>query len=291
MSSINALGFFTIFDWPLRRTRERVAEYPATGMARSAFHWASIIRLLIVAIVGILLWSDASRAGDDGIIEIYEYWGTYALNAPPPDMKPIILQTPEAFRYGRSKGATRNWGLNFLTFYPSFSSPAAPENAAFIRDCVGDCNGRILVAISNRSHAIHNPGITRGVDYPNMGDYMTEGRLKNLTPTGGTITKLGPQQGFDSGYEVRIPPNDGVGGQVKRYLFHLSEDRVHYDLLAECEENKFARTCTLHFSLKCNPAIYVQVVAIDAKHLDELMDVTSKTEQFVTSMVRVPACQ
>lgn len=45
-------------------------------------------------------------------------------------------------------------------------------------------------------------------------------------------------------------------------------------------------TIVLNFS---PAAIYVQVVAIDETHLDQLMNVVSKTEQFVNSMVRVPA--
>jgi hypothetical protein len=118
-----------------------------------------------------------------------------------------------------------------------------------------------------------------------MGDYIA--RVKPLVPIGSTKTDLGPQHGFDHGYEV-IPGSSGNG--IDQYLFHLSDDRTHYDLAATCSINQFAKTCSLHFSLKCNPAIYVQVVAIDMKHLDEFMDAVRKTDQFVTSMVRYPAC-
>jgi hypothetical protein len=264
------------------------------------FHWLvralemkahPTFRQLIVAALAILLWNDGSKASEDGVVELYEHWNTYTLDAPPDDMKPIIFQVPEAFRYGSSKGSTRNWGLNLLTFYPNFRSSAAPENIGFGSGCIGDCNGRMLVAINNSEHAVHHPNVTHGIDYPNMGDFIAAARLKNLAPKGLAITELGPQHGFDRGYEVQIPQYGAIVEKKNRYLFHLSEDHVHYDILAECQENKFAQTCSLHFSLKCNPAIYVQVVALSEKHLDELLDVVSKTDQFVTSMVRPPACQ
>jgi hypothetical protein len=226
----------------------------------------------------------AAREDEIGFIEIYESWGNFTLGAPPPEIKPIVLQVPEAFRYGSSRGATRNWGLNLLTYYPTFTSPQAPENASFGLNCRGDCNGRILVAINNRTHSINDPRFNS----PNMGDYIA--RVEPLIPIGSTKTDVEPQHRFDNGYEVRRPASNGVGDQIDRYLFHLSEDRVHYDVAARCSINQFAQTCILHFSLKCNPAIYVQVVAIDMKHIDEFIDVVRKTDQFVTSMVRNPAC-
>jgi hypothetical protein len=246
----------------------------------------SVLRL--TSTLTVFLWCATAFGQDEpaGSIAIYEHWGQSSLAAPPPDMPPIVLQVPEAFRYGSSKSKTRNWGLNLLTYYPRFTSPEAPENAAYGLKCAGDCNGRILVAINNRTHSIDDPRFHS----PNMGDYIARVDLQRLVPIGSTKTDLAPQHGFDSGYEVLIPASNGVGDRVEQHLFHLSEDRVHYGLAADCEINQFARTCTLHFSLRCNPAIYVQVVAIDMKHLDEFMDVVRKTDQFVTSMVRDPAC-
>jgi hypothetical protein len=226
--------------------------------------------------------SSVAREDQAGLIEIYESWGNFTLAAPPAEMKPIVLQVPEAFRYGSSKGATRSWGLNLLTYYPSFTSPQAPENAAFGLSCRGDCNGRILVSINDRTHSINAP---QRFNSPNMGDYIA--RIQPLRPVGGTKTDLGPQHGFDHSYEVTP---GSTGGGIDQHLFHLSADRIHYDLAARCSINPRAKSCTLHFSLKCNPAIYVQVVAIDMKHIDEFMDTMRKTDQFVTSMVRNPPC-
>lgn len=223
-----------------------------------------------------------ARGDEAGFIEVYEHWGDFTLAAPPPGMKPIVLQVPEALRYGSSKGATRNWGLNLLTYYPSFTSPQAPENAAFGLSCKGDCNGQILVAINNRTHSINDP---RRFNSPNMGDYIA--RVDPLVPVGSIKTDLGPQHGFDRGYEVKP---GGTGNGIDQYLFHLSEDRIHYDVAAQCSINQFAKKCTLHFSLKCSPEIYVQVAAIDMKYIDEFMDAVKKTDQFVTSMLRDPTC-
>ena len=243
---------------------------------------ASMLASCLAAVV-----SAVAREGEADLIEIYEHWGNFTLAAPPPEMKPIVLQVPEAFRYGSSKGATRNWGLNLLTYYPTFTSPQAPENASFGLNCKGDCNGRILVAIENRAHSIGSP---RSHNSPNMGDYIARIELESLVPIGGTKRDLGPQHGFDNGYEVRIPASNGMGDRTDRHLFRLSEDRIHYNLAAKCSINQFAEGCILYFSLKCNPAIYVKVVAIDMKHIGEFADVVRKTDQFVTSMVRSPAC-
>ena len=247
-------------------------------------------KILVALVTTLILLIDISVAVADetGLIEIYEHWNTYTLDAPPSEEKPIVLQVPEPFRYGSSKGATRNWGLNLLTFYPSFTSPQAPENAAFGVGCRGDCNGRILIAINYAKHAINNPN---GLNSPNMGDAEAKMRLeKSLVPEGSSVRDLGSQYGFTRGYEVRIPKSNIVGEEIEQYLFRLSADEVNYDLSSDCSINKFARTCTLHFSLKCNPAIYVQVVAIDMKYIGEFMDVVRRTDQFVTSMVRIPAC-
>jgi len=231
--------------------------------------------------------SDARSA--EGLIEIYENWGAYTLNAPPPEMQPIVLQVPDAFRYSSIKLATRNFGVNILTYYPNFTSPKAPENSAYsLERCTGDCNGRVLIAINNSAHAIHHPELGDGFDAQNMGDYLMHVSHRYPVPNGSAVTEFGPQYGFDGGIEVRMPPGNG---NTNRYMARLSGDRIHYDLFADCTINKFARTCTLHFSLKCNPSVYIQVVAIDMVHINEFMNVVDKADRFVTSMMRYPVCK
>lgn len=259
--------------------------------------WADYSKVITLAAfvaltVAAILWISAAQRHDAaaGLIEIYENWGTYTLDKPPPEMKPIVLQVPQEYRYGSSKGATRNWGINLITFYPSFTSPQAPENYRFVRGCTGDCNGLMLVAVNNRTHTVQSPSNPDGTSYPNMGDFIAHVRLKNPAPAGGTVTVLATQHGFDRGYQV-IVSQGSLGDSTQQFWLHLSEDRVHHDAVAECERNKFAQTCDLHFSLKCNPAIYVQVVGIDMKYVDELLDVIAKTDQFLTPMVREPVCQ
>lgn len=86
-----------------------------------------MFRLLIAATSSVLLWSDATRASDDGLIEIYEYWGTYTLNAPPPDMKPIILQTPEA----SGMAAARVQGPQSPYLLSEFQQPGGARKRGF----------------------------------------------------------------------------------------------------------------------------------------------------------------
>jgi hypothetical protein len=88
--------------------------------------------------------ASAARAGE---IDIYEHYGSYMLDDPPPGVRPIILDVPEKFLYGRSKKAIVTWETNILTYYPSFTSPADPKNRNFGLACAGLCNGRILISV------------------------------------------------------------------------------------------------------------------------------------------------
>ena len=247
------------------------------------------IRLKLLLLLGLVLVSAAARADESGLVAIYPY-ATGSIPLPPSEMKPIVLQVPEAFRYGGSKGVSRAYGINILTFYPSFTSPRAPENARFVGGCKGDCNGRILIDIENDSRDIHSPDKYGWGDYPNMGDAIAHRTLEHpLVPNGARVTHLGPQHGFDSGLQIDAS-SPSLGGWIHRYLFHLSPDRVHYDLAVDCNINEFAKACSLHFSLKCNPAIYIWMGALQMTRIDQFLDVKQKTDRFVTSMVRKPAC-
>jgi hypothetical protein len=146
----------------------------------------------------------------------------------------------------------------------------------------------MLIGIENRTHSINNP---KHFNAPNMGDFIARVAMELRPPLGAAKNDLKALHGFDIGYEVRIPGANGIGDRTYQHLFHFSPDKKHYDLAAKCSLNEFARTCTLHFSLKCNPAIYVQVVAIDMKHIDKWADIVLKTDQFVSSMVRHPVCK
>lgn len=112
--------------------------------------------------------ASAARAGE---INIYEHYGSYMLDDPPPGVRPIILDVPEKFLYDRSKKAIVTWGTNILTYYPSFTSPADPENRNFGLACAGICNGSILISVENRDHSVR-------FSSPNMGDFIARSSLK-----------------------------------------------------------------------------------------------------------------
>jgi hypothetical protein len=57
---------------------------------RPIFKLALLSRALIFLIV-------APLEGAAATIEIYEQYGTYALDTPPPEMRPIVLSIPERF--------------------------------------------------------------------------------------------------------------------------------------------------------------------------------------------------
>jgi hypothetical protein len=148
----------------------------------------------------ILGGSRRDQTGPEGVgfgtIEIYEHYGQYTLDAPPPDMPPIVLQVPEKFRYGLSKGTARNWGVNILTYYPHFTSPEEPENAEFGLNCAGICNGRVLILVENRTHSISTSA-------PTFGEFIARATL-SYQRTVTAVNAIEPVYGLDEGFRVNF---------------------------------------------------------------------------------------
>jgi len=244
--------------------------------------------LALIAACAFLL--PASLRGDDGeTAEIYENYGTYTLDAPPPEMRPIVLVIPRQFLYGSSRTAPlRTWGVNLLTYYPSFTTASEPENANFGLNCIGICNGQILISIQNRAHGISAVS-------PNMGDYIARAQLKFLNtlplPPNARVRKLEPVESFSDAIErTLVNPVDQKVAQIDRLYMRSARDGEGYDLVATCSVNPLRTTCTLHFSLTCNPAIYVSVVGLDGSYLSRSPDIREKVDRFVSAMVRNPPC-
>jgi hypothetical protein len=239
--------------------------------------------------------SDAgfAQASRPQTVEIYEQYGTYTLDAPPPEMHPIVLSIPEQFLYGSSKGAARNWGVNILTYYPSFSSPQDPANAAFGLKCAGICNGRILVSVANRKHSI-------SLDSPNMADFIARTEFKwSKTPpypSNVQVRDIEPPPKFDEAFErvtSATPSPTGDKHQapaLTKRTYLRKADSGHYDLAAICNVNQIRTSCILHFSLNCNPAIYVSVNGVDGSYLPMATEIKEKTDRFISAMIKKPSC-
>jgi hypothetical protein len=217
--------------------------------------------------------------GGLGTIEIYEHYGKYTLDAPPPDMPPIGLQVPEKFRYGLSKGAVRNWDINILTYYPKFTSLEEPANAKFGLHCVGICNGRILILVENRIHGI-------SMNAPTFGEFIARATL-SYKRTVAVVRNIEPVYGFDEGFET-IRGTREV--RVERFYYKKAADRIHRDLAVECNVSKDRTTCRLYFSLTCNPRIGISVVGVDGSFLPQAVDIKDKTDSFISAMVNDPPC-
>jgi hypothetical protein len=234
---------------------------------------------------GFVITHAVAREDGGSLYEIYKHWGAFTLDAPPPEMKPIVLQVPRVRLWEQRKSDTR-LGVQYPNVLPKFHEPKGAGKQCIWLGLPGRLQ-RAHIDCGEQQSALHNSG---RFDAPNMGDYIARVNLELLRPLGAKKDDLEVLHGFDSGYEVRIPASYGIGDRSEQYLFHFGPDKKHYDLAAKCSLNEFARTCTLHFSLRCNPAIYVQVVAIDMKHIDAWKDIVQRTDQFVSSMVRDPAC-
>lgn len=237
---------------------------------------------------------DASSASGYKIIELYESYGTYSLDAPPIEMHPIVLRIPEEYVYGSNKDASRNWGVNLLTYYPDFTSLKDPANARFGVACAGICNGRILISIANRTHSISQRS-------PNMGDFIARSQLKWQKsppyPPSVQVKDIIPSYDFDEGFERSTAPSSNSRESVlqapiwmERVFLKRAADGGHYEMTATCQVNHVRTTCILHFSLRCNPAIYVTVNGLDGSYLNSAADIREKTDKFISTMVRKPSC-
>ena len=254
---------------------------------RPIFKLALLSRALIFLIV-------APLEGAAATIEIYEQYGTYALDTPPPEMRPIVLSIPEQFLYGSTKKDSRNWGVNILTYYPSFTDSQDLANANFGLRCVGICNGRILISVENRKHSIDSNSVS-------MADFIAGTQFRWWKtppyPSNVQIRDLDHKnEGFDEAFErvttSNNPSRDEThdGARVQRTYLKRTSDRSHYDLVAVCSATEVKTACTLHFSLHCNPAIYVSVHGVDGSYLNRATDVQIKTDRFISAMVASPPC-
>lgn len=230
----------------------------------------------------------ASLADDVVTVNLYESYGVYNLDSPPPEMRPIVLAIPSAFLFGSDANNTRAWGVNLLTYYPTFTSTKDPENAHFGLECIGICNGRILVSVANRTHSITPSS-------PNMGDFIAKARLKwwqpPFMPSNAQTRTLPPVEPFAQGFEQALFNPDGTVGEVERIYVHRPKIEGPYDLTATCVVNSPRTTCTLHFSLTCNPTVYLSINGIDGSYLSRSTDIREKTDRFVSAMIRDPNCK
>ena len=218
------------------------------------------------------------------MVELYDKAGRYPLSSIPPDAHPITFHLPEAFRYGSTKSAEKTRGVLILTYYPSFSSPNAPENVANGLNCIGICNGRILV------HVEYDLNLSN-TSSPNTGDFVAHAQLRwNRTPPyppNVTVRDITPPPGFDGGFQRSYA---GVGTS-EIVLFRNGPDGSHYDLAATCSANAQRTTCILHFSLKCDLKLSVTVNGLDSSYLVHSSDIVTRVSEFVSSMIDRPACK
>jgi hypothetical protein len=225
-----------------------------------------------------------SLGSKNGVIELYDKAGHYPLNAIPDDARSITMEVPEAFRYGSTAATTRTRGVEILTYYPSLSSPKDLENAAYGLNCVGLCNGRILLLIEYNSNLLNTSS-------PNSADYVAHEQLywKRTPPYPPNVSvhDITTPSGFDGGFERSYS-----GARDSEIVFFRNgPDGSHYDLAATCVSNPQRTTCILHFSLKCDAKLFVTVNGLDSSYLDRSSDIVTRVNEFVSSMIKYPVCK
>jgi hypothetical protein len=200
----------------------------------------------------------------------------------------ITLVVPLGFRYQSRTQRIGEWSyrthdnVSLTTFYPDMSSPRDSANlAAGLYRCYGkatQCGGQFEVTIQNVAR-IERDG--KRLTYADATADQISGYLARWR--GGKISRA-PQYGFDEEFNAN-------GLIADKYFFERAHGRDSYRLVVECDTKSPVRFCKLYFSLGCDPRIGVKVEHWPYEKMQDAKDLHRRLEEFVTPMVKEPACQ
>lgn len=208
------------------------------------------------------------------------------------DSHPILLLIPEKYRYGSSKTITKSWGINILTYYPSFSAPSEPENKSFGLNCAGFCNGRILISLQNRFSALNGTRLSTADFLVTM---MTQAYHDNQ-PSNVDIFDNIQTLGFDHVFTRVVHPKDINGlipdasTHVDKYLYHKVSPDTGYDLFIHCSMSTPVHVCDIHFSSSCINILSIEVSGIPFEQVKDAFDIYKKVDQFISSLLPKSHC-
>jgi hypothetical protein len=278
-----------------------------------------------LGIATIYWWWGSGPAVDPaeaGLLEIYETdlekrdGQTTVVDLEPP----LVLRIPEAFRSRASRGRARaRDSVNLITFYPSFTSQSAPANAPYRigSGCTGYCNGQIMVSLKYQPYRLSWQKYATYADQQNPnGMYGQQNRNVNLDlrdfskpassqQRGAYKVKAEHVHGFNTAlYIFRTGELDSIASveEFDRMLWkslspkfvvlrHLAPNKRETDLHADCEPEASYPNCSLFFSLKCNPAVGIEVNVWPWSRIEEAFDVQRAVDRYVSGMIVKPKCE
>lgn len=247
---------------------------------------AACAALIIAAIAAVR--SPPINSAEPGRIELYPYAGNYLIQSPPPDIHPAVFMVPQEFRWGStrntSKVSNHAWGIQILTYYPSFGSPAAPQNKTVGLDCVGYCNGRILIYIAYKPTMLSD-NIANFADANVRGQLSSREFTTNLPQHIATYKDLGPRGPFTGGFEHLVQGAQHLKNGLDEQIFWRKTKDGHYDMVARCSPNAPNPICLMDFSASCNPAISVEVT-VGMRDIDRADDLKAKANAFLLPMIK-----
>jgi hypothetical protein len=256
--------------------------------------WRLLVVLLlaacaaVIAVASAALQPSAVTNEEQRRIELYSYAGDYTLQSPPPDVHPAVFMVPQEFRWGSTRNVARvsnhAWGIQILTYYPGFSSPAAPQNKEFGLNCVGYCNGRILMYVSYNPAMVRD-GIANFADANVRGQLSSRKFITDLRQHNATFKDLGPRGPFTGGFEHLVLGAQHIKHGLDEQVLWRENKDGHYDLVARCRPNAPNPICFLDFSVSCNPAISVQVT-VGMRDIDRAADIKDKANAFLLPMIK-----
>lgn len=196
---------------------------------------------------------------------------------------PIVLRIPQEFRFRSSVGQVKTNGINLITFYPAFTSLADQPNRQYALDCIGDCNGQIMISIENVPTSWSG---TRSNRFFETG----YGAMKDHKPKYSSVRveELQPQFGFDRVFDE--VGTIGTQPSVTRYLLKPKSKTFATDLTATCSMSTPYHICQLYFSLACAPTVDIKITGWAYERFAEALELQRRVDQFVTAMLVEPNC-
>jgi hypothetical protein len=208
-----------------------------------------------------------------------------------PDAKEITIRVPRKFFIPGVPNSGIGKGINLITFYPTFISTREARKLGYQSDCVGYCNGRVMISFENRGL---RGGAANATD--NWAALYMKAPTIYRSPYGHEFPAFvavdrEPQFGFDRVFDHETHPGGGPDiTSVDRYLFKYNETRTGFDLVAKCHMQVPVPACALYFSPRCEPALSIEVIGWQYERMAEAMNLWKSAKAFVFPMLTSPAC-
>jgi len=211
-----------------------------------------------------------------------------------PEQNSIFLRIPNEYMGFYAYPTLKSRDMNLFGYYPDFSSASNPKNRSYLSgNCVGYCNGRLMISIENTGLPPTYPNSVsveaRGFLEPPRVFKATKGRRP---PPVIKRFEQRPEFGFDKIFDDIAYIEDGEKITThKRFMLRSVDDGVNYDAAARCDMKAKYVHCILLFSPQCEPRILVHLTSWEYGRMNEALDVMRGAENLVAGWIESNKCK